>query len=273
MDYYNNKTVLITGAASGFGRQLAEQLLAQGAIVALSDVQQSDCEKVINEFGHLGKNAQAFSLNVTQPEQFTEVIDQIIEKHGRLDLMINNAGIAVSGEFKDINASAWRRITDINFLGMVFGSQAAQKQMSKQGSGQIVNVASMYGLVNSPMVSAYVATKHAVVGFTQALREEAREDGIKVNVVCPGYIATDLFKNGVFEGLSQQDTMNLLPFPLMPVDKAARKCLKGMSKNVGVITFPGYVKPYWWLARMSNAILLPGHRFFLNRFRKKKASA
>jgi len=269
MKCFADKVILITGAASGFGRALAHTLATNNATVIVTDLNIIACQKVVNEIEKSAGIAQAYSLDVTQVTQFEEVIEQVINQYSQIDIIINNAGIAVSGEFKDIDASTWRRITDINFLGMVYGSQVAYKYMRKQGFGQIVNVASMYGLVSSPLVSAYVATKHAVTAFSQSLRDEACDYGIKVNVICPGFIATDLFKHGTFKGLDGKQTLSVLPFSLMNVNVAAHKALTGMASNKAIIIFPRYIKTYWWLARISPNLLKPIHRVFLKIYRKK----
>ncbi len=269
MKCFADKVILISGAASGLGRALAHTLAANNATVIVTDINKADCQQVVNDIEKSAGRAKAYNLDVTQVAQFEQVIEQVVNQYSQLDIIINNAGIAVSGEFKDIDASTWRKITDINFLGMVYGSQAAYKHMRKQGFGQIVNVASMYGLVSSPMVSAYVATKHAVTGFSQSLRDEARGYGVKVNVICPGFIATDLFKHGTYKGLDREQTLSVLPFSMMNVNVAAQKAVTGIASNKAIIIFPRYIKLYWWLARISPNLLKPVHRVFLNKYRKK----
>jgi NAD(P)-dependent dehydrogenase (short-subunit alcohol dehydrogenase family) len=125
-----------------------------------------------------------------------ELVDETVRDYGRLDYMFNNAGIGMGGEVRDMDLEHWRRVLEVNLWGVTCGTSAAYEEMVRQGFGHIVNTASLAGLIPLPMVAAYCATKHAVVGLSASLRAEAAALGIKVSVVCPGFVETGIFRSG-----------------------------------------------------------------------------
>lgn len=255
MSVYRNKVALITGAASGLGKALAMELSTLGAIVVVSDIDEQGGNAVVEQLKSRGGQASFFTLDVSEAETFQQVINEIVVRYGQLDLLINNAGYSVNGEVRHLPPEAWRRITEVNFLGLVYGSRLAYLQMLKQGSGQIVNIASVFGLVSAPVASAYVATKHAVVGFSRSLRHEAAAFGIKVNTVCPGFIHTSFFENTKYVGAPKNKMLKKLTFSLMEPQKAAQKILHGVQKNKEVLAFPFYVWIYQWVYRHAGFLL------------------
>ena len=261
MSYYRDKITLITGSASGLGRALAIQLAALGATVLVSDIDEQKGKSVVNEIGARGEKAQFFTLDVSDSEAFKQVMAKIVADYGRLDLLINNAGYSVNGEVRHVSPEAWQRITEVNFLGVVYGSQLAYLQMIKQKSGQIVNIASGFGLVSAPIASTYIATKHAVVGFSRSLRYEAETFGIQVNTVCPGFIQTSFFDNTTYVGAPKSEMLKQLTFSMISPEKAVSKILRGVQKNKALLLFPFYVWIYLWIYR---------HAEFLVRWMYKK---
>jgi len=196
----------------------------------------------------------------------------VVNRHGQLDVMINNAGYSANGEIQDVSAEEWHRITGVNFLGVVHGSQAAYAVMRTQGHGHIVNIASVFGLVSAPTAAAYVATKHAVVGYTRALQYEAETYGIRIHLVCPGFIDTPLFTNAQYFGVDKDTMLDNFKVPLMPVDQAARRILKGVKRGRRHIIFPWSVVIYRWFYRHCHWLLrwvyrraLKDHRSLKNR--------
>ncbi len=170
--------------------------------------------------------------------------------HGRLDYIFNNAGIAVAGEVYDMSLDHWRRIIDINLWGVIYGTHAAYPIMVKQRSGHIVNVASTAGLVAFPTCTPYATTKHAVVGLSSSLREEALEFGVKVSAVCPGFIKTNIFEAAVMANASRDGLVSAAEEAGMEVDKAALKILRGVERNQRIINFPGQARLFWLLHRL-----------------------
>src|ERR1700761_1649555 len=142
-NYYKDKTVLVTGGGSGIGQALCLELAKAGATVICTDVEDDKARETAGLV--TDGNIVTQKLDVTQLADFENVINWISSTYGRLDIIFNNAGIALSGELRDISPAQWKKIVDINLLGVIYGSQTAYYQMLKQGSGQIVNIASLAG--------------------------------------------------------------------------------------------------------------------------------
>ncbi|MEQ8233644.1 MAG: SDR family oxidoreductase [Gammaproteobacteria bacterium] len=264
------EVAVITGGASGIGLALGSALAARGATVVLADI---DGDAAQSAAARLGPRASAVTLDVTDAAAVAAVVADTVEQHGRLDLMVNNAGIAISGEVRDIAVEHWRRVVEVNLMGVVHGCDAAYKQMVKQGHGHIVNIASLAGLVPFPTNASYCATKHAVVGLSQSLRAEGEALGVKVSVVCPGFVATNIFEASQAINVPQEQLAANIPFKLVPAEEAARRILAGVAKNRAVIVFPGYARLSWWLTRLHHALTRPLATGMLRDFRKLRRDA
>ncbi|TWI94833.1 NADP-dependent 3-hydroxy acid dehydrogenase YdfG [Mucilaginibacter frigoritolerans] len=231
-NYFHNKVVLITGAGSGIGRGLCLQLATEGAIVFCTDI---DIAKAIEtESMAINGNIIAQKLDVAIITEFENIVTEIVNRHGRLDLIFNNAGIAVSGEIRDIDIEQWKKIVDINFYGVLNGSLTAYRQMLKQGSGQIVNIASAAGLIDYlALMAPYSVTKHAIVNYTKILRIEAKKLGVKANVVCPGFISTSIGENAINPHANtkwNEHAINEVAKGIT-IQKAVHHILKGVAAN------------------------------------------
>lgn len=189
------KIAIVTGGASGIGRAVATSLVARGDTVTVVDLNAGGAEEVADRLNALGQGkAFAAALDVTDAEAVGELYRAVKADHGRLDLVFNNAGIAVGGLAENLTLDHWNKTIDINLKGVVHGVHAAYPIMLEQGYGHIVNTASLAGLVPMPMGIPYTATKHAVVGLSLGLRAEAATRGVKVSVVCPGFVDTPLLR-------------------------------------------------------------------------------
>ena len=191
---YQNKTVLVTGGAAGIGRGLCEVLAKQGAIVYAADINEEGLQKLVDS---AAAGITPIKLDVSQSQDFKNAIDKVLADHGRLDILFNNAGIAVAGAFKDMPEDAMERIININLWSVIHGTRLAYAQMLKQGCGHIVNISSSAGMMPVPNQSMYSAIKHAVIGLSHSLREEAALHGVKVSAVLPGLVQSDLWDNAV----------------------------------------------------------------------------
>jgi NAD(P)-dependent dehydrogenase (short-subunit alcohol dehydrogenase family) len=269
-NYFLNKIALVTGGGSGIGRGLCLGLAKAGAIVICTDIDLNKAEETIS----MSENGKAIAkrLDVTQLSDFESLIGDIIAQYNRIDLIFNNAGIAVSGEIRDISAADWRKIIDINFYGVLNGSQTAYQHMLKQGSGQIVNIASAAGLIDYlTLLAPYSVTKHAVVNYSQLLRTEAKALGIKANVVCPGFISTSIGVNGIAPNTKQSwndDAIKMLKGGIS-VEKAVNYILKGVAKNKETIIFPFEVKAMLLLSKVFKGIVRLAMQTQLKNFRAK----
>ncbi len=235
MDIYRDKVCIITGAASGIGRGLSETLARYGARVVATDIDGEGAERVASG---IGERAEAHRLDVTDAAAVEALVRAVVASHGRLDYMFNNAGFAVHGETLDSSIEQWRRIVDVNLMGVVHGSLAAYRVMAEQGSGHIVNTASLAGLVGSAAFTSYGMTKAGVVMLSKMLRFEGADRGVRVTAVCPGFIKTGVYDNATYNRVDKVDAFAQIPFPLMELAPAIEKILRGVAHNKELIVFP-----------------------------------
>ncbi len=260
---FNDGVAIITGAASGIGKALAELLAARGCQVVLADIDGDDVEIVAKQIRDRGGRGSARTIDVTDPTAVHGLVSETFTNFGRLDYLFNNAGIGVSGEVADYTIDSWRRIIDVNILGVVHGIHAAYPVMSAQGFGHIINTASMAGLTTCPGLTSYAATKHAVVGLSRAMRVEAAARGVRVSVLCPGVIDTPIIeggKHGIFllpmpEAQQRALARRLFKqFRPMEVTKFARKVLDQVARNRAIIVVPRWYRLLWWVERLSPTV-------------------
>jgi NAD(P)-dependent dehydrogenase (short-subunit alcohol dehydrogenase family) len=268
-----SKVALVTGGASGIGRALGEELGAQGVDVVLADRQVGLAEEVATAIRERGGRASAAELDVREFGEFERLAHATHERTGRIDLLFNNAGIAVAGEIRDYTLQDWEDVFAVNLRGVVHGIQAVYPLMIEQGFGHIVNTASMAGLVPSPMTASYTTTKHAVVGLSKALRVEAKAYGVRVSVVCPGVIRTPILQGGEYGRLNlpvspQQSEERLERLRPMDANLLAKKVLGAVSRNRAIIIFPRWWKLFWYLERISPALSARLGEFFVESARR-----
>ena len=179
--------------------------------------------------------------------------------------------MSISGETHDLTLEHWQKVIGVNLMGVIYGTTYAYSVMVKQQFGHIVNIASLAGLIGFPMNTPYATTKYGVVGLSTSLREEGADLGIKVSVVCPGYIDTGIFDAAIMLNVDKEKIMDNLPFKLMEVKKAAELILKGVARKKAIITFPFYAGLLWWLYRLHPALLNPLRRKTVKEFRALRA--
>lgn len=184
------KVVAITGGARGIGRATAAALIAQGARIAIGDIESELAEQTA---GELGGGTIGLPLDVTDRASFAHFLDQVEERLGPLDVLINNAGIMPVGPFVQETDAMAARMIDINLHGVLFGSKLALERFLPRGSGHLVNIASSAGKMGLPGGATYSATKHAVVGLSEAIRGEVLRSGVSVTVVMPIGVNTELY--------------------------------------------------------------------------------
>lgn len=266
---FTGQVCVVTGAASGIGRALALELARRGAQVVVSDIDLAGAQGAVESIERMRPGAgSAHALDVTDADAVAALVAQVVDTHGRLDLFFNNAGIAVGGDARDLTVAHWRKVVEVNLMGVIHGADAAFKAMAAQGHGHLVNISSLSGLIPFPTNAPYGATKHAVVGLSHALRIEGEDLGVKVSVVCPGFIDTNIFAASEVLNADRERLMAANPFKKVSADEAAQRILEGVEKNRAVIIFPLYAHLMWALFRLAPALLTPFGRRMIRDFRK-----
>jgi len=226
--YYENKVAAITGAASGIGLAVTELLLENGATVFMADINAEGLRQQADRLNgiHPGK-AIAVVTDVTKAEQVKALVEQAAAHAGHLDFLFNNAGIGATLPYEQITLEMWKVAMDVNLWSVIYGIHVALPIMRKQRHGHIVNTSSAAGVVAFPFQAVYSATKFAVAGMTQCLRYELWDENVRFTTVCPGNVATAIFKGAA-----------KIPEDAVPADEAAKIILEGVARNENLIVFP-----------------------------------
>jgi len=191
------RVALVTGGNSGIGRTLALALREAGAKVAIGGRRAERNAVVLAELGGNGGQAMALDLDVCDETSVERAVNAVVERFGRIDILINNAGGVNRKSVMDLDRRDWDRVIAINLTGPFLCTKHAARRMKAQGSGKIINIASVYGLIapSKGLQVDYTASKHGVLGFTKALAAELGKEGVRVNAIGPGFIATPLNAN------------------------------------------------------------------------------
>ncbi|MEC7986211.1 MAG: SDR family NAD(P)-dependent oxidoreductase [Myxococcota bacterium] len=251
MKYYRDKIVFLTGGASGIGKTLGIALAQYGAKLHIADIDQAALQDTVNFIQKRGGTVTGYNLDVRDAQAFSSAIAQVNQKDGALDILFNNAGVTFVGEAYHMQTDDWNRIIDVNIKGAVHGVRAVYPKMVERGSGQIVNISSLAGLIPFPGSTTYAMSKHAVVGLSHALRAEGKEKGVRVNVVCPGFIDTPILRNMPVIGMDRKLLLKQIKPVTVSVSSCVRYILRGVRHNRGVITIGWYAKMMWRLYRLN----------------------
>jgi short-subunit dehydrogenase len=232
MAYFTGKRVLITGASSGLGAEMARQLAKEGARIVLSARRAEELEKVAVEVRALGGEAHVVTADVSKQDDCRKMVDATIAAIGGLDLLIVNAGISMWALFEDVtDLSIFRTIMETNYLSAVYCTYYALPHL-KSSRGRIAAISSLTGKTGVPTRTAYAASKHAMIGFFDSLRAELWDKKVGVTVICPGFVKTEVRKNAL-----AGDGKKLKENPLgdeedsMTVETCARIALRAIRKG------------------------------------------
>jgi len=243
----NNKTVLITGAASGIGLEIAHAFLKSNMNVAILDFSQSAIEEAKNQLSEFNQHCAFFACDVTNEMQFMGAIDSAIEQFGHIDILINNAGVQYIAPIEEFPAETYRRLIDIMLIAPFLAIKKILPLMKEKGDGRIINMASINGLVGFAGKAGYNSAKHGVIGLTKVAALEAAPFGVTINALCPGYVDTPLVRNQL-EDLAKTRNVSLdhvleeVIWPLVPqrrlltVDEISDYCLFLTSPSAKGVT-------------------------------------
>jgi short-subunit dehydrogenase len=242
---FNGKVIVVTGAANGIGREIALAFARRGAKLAIADINTEGLLKVEEELASLGCEAHCHMVDVAVAQQVKDFCDNVFREMERVDVLCNNAGVAVGGDFENASLEELEWIVGVNLMGVVHGCHFFYPRMIEQGrGGHIVNTASAAGLGPFPALTAYGCTKYGVVGLSETLRAEAALHGIGVSVICPGIIATDIVKRSRITSGSHRSSPEEIAAKLDTIlnkrgytpDRVAAAVVKAVEKNKGVVS-------------------------------------
>lgn len=194
MKRLEGKIALITGAGQGIGEATALKFAAEGATVVACDLRQASVDQVVLRCQALGSQAIGRVMDVTQREQVDAVVQEVLQRHGRIDALVNNAGITQDARLQKMTLEQFDRVIDVNLRGVFHCSQAVADAMVLQGSGVILNASSVVGIYGNFGQTNYAATKFGVIGFTKTWSRELGPKGVRVNAVAPGFVDTPILR-------------------------------------------------------------------------------
>jgi NADP-dependent 3-hydroxy acid dehydrogenase YdfG len=223
------KVVVITGASSGLGEASARHLSAQGASVVLGARREDRLKSLARELTARGGKAVTMRTDVTQRDQVQKLVDAAVQAYGRIDVIINNAGLMPQSLLERLKVDEWDRMIDVNIKGVLYGIAAALPYMQRQKSGHIINVSSVAGHKVGPGSSVYAATKHAVRALSEGLRQEVKPYNIRTTVISPGAVATEL-PDTITDGPVGERIKNFYADMDIPADSFARCVAFAMSQ-------------------------------------------
>jgi len=240
---FEGAVALVTGGASGIGAALGRELARRGAKAVLADRDAAEAEAQAARIAATGGRAEARVLDVRDAAAVDAAVADVFARHGRLDYLFNNAGIAVGGEAVDLRLEDWREAVEVNLMGVIHGVQAAWPRLAAQGFGHVVNTASMAAFLPTALAAPYGTTKSAVLGLSLALRLEGEPRGLRVSALCPGVIRTAILdggRHGRLRNFIPAATLAAMNERLRPMDADlfARRALDDVARDKDVIVHP-----------------------------------
>ena len=211
-----NKVAIITGGASGIGLATAIKFAQEGAFVAIADLNQNAIDAAIKEVENVGGQAVGFIVDVTKNDQIVAMRDALLEQKGRIDVLVNNAGIVLDAQLIKMTEDQFDKVIDINLKGSYNMARALVDTMVAQGSGVILNASSVVGVYGNFGQTNYAATKFGVIGMVKTWARELGKKGIRANAVCPGFVGTPILKampEKVLQGMEEKIPMKRLADP------------------------------------------------------------
>lgn len=245
MTQFKNKRVWITGASSGIGAALAVSFAKAGAQLILSARNVAQLEAIQKQCEAAGAaSATVVRLDISNHNEIFTTAKEVLQKFGKIDILVNNAGISQRSAAKDTLFEVDTRIMNVNFLGTVALSKAVLPSMLQHQSGQIVVISSVTGKLGVQNRSAYSASKHALHGYFDALRNEVYEDNIQITLICPGFVQTNISINAVTADGTPQGTMDETTAAGLEVTDVARRILKAIERKEEEVVIAGFKESF-----------------------------
>ncbi len=246
---YTNKVVWITGASSGIGEALAFQFYSKGCKLVLSARRKEELNRVKSKLGGNDSNILILPLDLENTSTIQELTEKVISSFGQIDILVNNGGMSQRSLTKDTPIEIDRKIMEINFFGTVALTKSVLPYMAKQKSGYIIAMSSIAGKFGFYYRSAYAASKHALHGFFESLRMEVFNDNIKVLIVCPGKVKTDISINAITSSGEKHNKMDESQAKGVSAEECAKEILRGIEKNKFEIFIGGKELRAIWIKR------------------------
>lgn len=263
-----HSVVVVTGGASGIGKEIVNQLVRKNARVIIVGRTRKTGHSFQKELKKQGFNVDFEHVDMTHQKDVEKMIDRIVKKYGMIDYFYNNAGIFMGGEIRDTKIEHWHEVAHNNIDATMNGTHYAYQQMIKQGFGHIVNVASAAGLFPVPAMGIYGSTKFMIVGLTHTLRNEAKAFGVNVSVVCPTIVNTPLYDTAIYNKVDAGKALKTRG-TLQTAEVAAKKIIRGVRRNRAVIHTSFVTHATWLLYRIVPGIYNLAARRILKVYRKK----
>lgn len=255
MGRWNNQIVWVTGASSGIGKACAESWARRGATVVLSARKAETLDAVASPLRDNGADVHVVTLDLSDSDSLQAVAQHVEEKIGPVDVMVHCGGISQRSKAIETALDVDRRVMEIDYFGTLALTKALLPGMVKRGRGHFVVVTSLMGLFSSPLRSGYCGAKHALHGFFESLRAEHHDDGLKVTMVCPGFIRTNISLNAVVGDGSQQGTMDAKTGAGMTAEQCAERMVKAVERNKAEVLIGRYEILAAYIKRLSPALL------------------
>jgi NAD(P)-dependent dehydrogenase (short-subunit alcohol dehydrogenase family) len=246
----------VTGAGSGLGRALCLELATQGFTLGVQDLRATAAEDTLREAVARGGRGRVFAFDVSDAAAFTQAAEDYRREYVGLDLLVNNAGVAVTAPLLDMTREDWDFLLGPNLRGPIEGCRAFVPAMRAAGSGHVVNVASVAGLVPTASMGGYCVTKYGVVAFTEALHLELQGTGVSVSLVCPYFFRTALARSARGDAQLKATAQWLMDLGGWPPERIARAVLRAVEKNRFYVLPQLEAKAFWALRRLSPRLYL-----------------
>ncbi len=248
------KVVVITGAGSGIGKALALQLAQQSITLVLVEYNEKRLEQLEEAIGELTPHFSTHFTDISQEDSIATLVSEVVNLHGKVDILINNAGVALGRmEFEEISLDNWEWIMKVNFWGQIYCTQHFLPHLRRQKQGHIVNIGSIYSFVAAKNRAAYVASKFALRGFSESLRQELSDTNVALTIVVPGMVSTNITRHGRGWKSPQEQAQAAYVLrtkaPTSP-EKAARKIIKCLDSRQRFLLIGPDSKILYWMSRI-----------------------